>query len=203
MATKSGSLVDDIKSPYSSPYVHYSCSYTTERASTTTAGISVTLNFKGWLNSNSSYLGAGIILIIYARLNGGAWQSVTIKSGSTTWGANNTGTTKHSAPALTLTGASTADKINVEFYVARGDSGGNSGKLGTKSSPKVYAAKLPAYSAVTPEPEPEPTPTVSYYVRIKASGVWQKATPYVKVNGTWKKTTPYIKVSGVWKKGVS
>lgn len=199
MATKSGTLVNDVKSPYSSPYVHYSCSYTAERASATTVGISVTLNFKGWLNSNSSYLGTGIILNIYARLNGGAWQSVTIKSSSASW----SGTTKYSAPALTLTGVSTADKINVEFYVARGDSGGNSGKLGTKSSPKVYAAKLPTYSAVTPEPEPEPTPTVSYYVRIKASGVWQKATPYVKVNGTWKKTTPYIKVSGVWKKGVS
>ena len=200
MAMKSGSLVDDIKSPYSSPYVHYLCSYTTERASATTVGISVTLNFKGWLQSSASTLGAGKSLIIYARLNGGAWQSVTIKSSSASWSGN---TTKYSAPALTLTGASTADKINVEFYVARGDSGGNSGKLGTKSSPKVYAAKLPTYSAVTPEPEPEPTPTVSYYVRIKASGVWQKATPYVKVNGTWKKTTPYIKVSGVWKKGVS
>ena len=158
MATKSGSLVDDIKSPYSSPYVHYSCSYTTERASTTTAAISVALNFKGWLQSSASTLGAGKSLIIYARLNGGAWQSVTIKSSSASW----SGTTKYSAPALTLTGASTADKINVEFYVARGDSGGNSGKLGTKSSPKVYAAKLPAYSAVTPEPEPEPTPIVSY-----------------------------------------
>lgn len=201
MATKSGSLVDSVSSPYPSPYVYYSCSYTTERASTTTAEISVTLNFKGWLKSSSSYLGAGIILIIYARLNSGAWQSVTIKSSSAIWGVNNTGTTKHSAPALTLTGASTSDKINVEFYVARGDSGGNSGKLGTKSSPKIYAAKLPAYSAVTPEPEP--TPIVSYYVRIKASGTWQKATPYVKVNGTWKKAIPYIKVSGVWKKGVS
>lgn len=199
MATKSGSLVDDVKSPYSGPYVHYSCSYTTERASATTAGISVTLNFKGWLNSSSSYLGTGKSLIIYARLNGGAWQSVTIKSSSASW----SGTTKHSATALTLTGASTADKINVEFYVARGDSTGNAGKLGTKSSPKVYAAKLPAYSAVTPEPEPEPTPTVSYYVRIKASGAWQKATPYVKANGTWKKTIPYIKANGVWKKGVS
>lgn len=198
MATKSGSLVDDVKSPYSGPYVHYSCSYITERASTTTAAISVTLNFKGWLNSSSSYLGTGKSLIIYARLNGGAWQSVTIKSSSASW----SGTTKHSATALTLTGASTADKINVEFYVARGDSTGNAGKLGTKSSPKVYAAKLPAYSAVTPEPEPEPTPTVSYYVRIKASGAWQKATPYVKANGTWKKTIPYIKANGVWKKGV-
>lgn len=199
MATKSGSLVDDVKSPYSGPYVHYSCSYTTERASATTAGISVTLNFKGWLNSSSSYLGTGKSLIIYARLNGGAWQSVTIKSSSTSW----SGTTKHSASALTLTGASTADKINVEFYVARGDSTGNAGKLGTKSSPKVYAAKLPAYSAVTPEPDPEPTPTVSYYVRIKANGTWQKSTPYVKANGTWKKTIPYIKASGVWKKGGS
>ena len=150
MATKSGPLVNDVKSPYSGPYVHYSCLYTTERASATTTGISVTLNFKGWLNSNSSYLGTGIILNIYARLNGGAWQSVTIKSRSATWGANNTGTTKHSAPALTLTGSSTASKVTVEFYVVRGDSGGNAGKLGTKSNPKKYTATLPAYSAPTP-----------------------------------------------------
>ena len=200
MATVSGTLVNDVKSNYGSPYVHYSCTYVSTRADEDVSAVSVALSFKAWLHSSASFLGSGISLIIYARLNGGSWQSVAIKSSSASWSGN---TTKHFAPTLTVTGASTGGKINVEFYVARGDSGGNAGKLGTKSSPKVYAAKLPAYSAVTPEPEPEPTPTVSYYVRIKASGVWQKATPYVKVNGTWKKTTPYIKVSGVWKKGVS
>lgn len=199
MATVSGTLVNDVKSSYGSPYVHYSCTYVSTRENTTAATISVALSFKAWLQSSSSTLGTGKSLIIYARLNGGAWQSVTIKSSSASW----SGTTKRDAPTLTVTGTSTNDKINVEFYVARGDSTGNSGKLGTKSSPKVYAAKLPTYSAVTPEPEPEPTPTVSYYVRIKASGVWQKATPYVKVNGAWKKTIPYIKINGAWKKGVS
>lgn len=197
MATVSGTLVDDVKSSYGSPYVHYSCTYVSTRANTTTATISVALSFKAWLQSSSSTLGTGKSLVIYARLNGGAWQSVTIKSSSASW----SGTTKHSAPALTVTGTSTSDKINIEFYVTRGDSTGNSGKLGTKSSPKSYNAKLPTYNVVTPEPEL--TPTVSYYVRIKASGAWQKATPYVKVNGTWKKTIPYIKINGAWKKGVS
>lgn len=198
MATVSGTLVNDVKSSYGSPYVHYSCTYVSTRENTTTATISVALSFKAWLQSSSSTLGTGKSLIIYARLNGGAWQSVTIKSSSASWSGN---TTKYSAPTLTVTGTSTSDKINVEFYVARGDSTGNSGKLGTKSSPKSYNAKLPTYSAVTPEPEP--TPTASYYVHVKASGAWQKATPYVKVNGAWKKTIPYIKINGAWKKGVS
>lgn len=145
MATVSGTLVNDIKSSYGSPYVHYSCTYVSTRENTTTATISVALSFKAWLQSSSSTLGTGKSLIIYARLNGGAWQSVTIKSSSASW----SGTKKRDAPTLTVTGTSTNDKINVEFYVARGDSTGNSGKLGTKSSPKSYSAKLPTYSAAT------------------------------------------------------
>lgn len=197
MATVSGTLVNDVKSPYAGPYVHYSCTYTAERADSASANVSVTLNFKAWLNSSASKLGTGIVLYLYARLSGGSWTRVTVKSSSASWG----GTTKRDVPAVTLTGHSTGDKINVEFYVVRGDSGGNSGKLGTKSSPKSYNAKLPTYSAVTPEPEP--TPTASYYVHVKASGAWQKATSYVKVDGAWKKTIPYIKINGAWKKGVS
>ena len=41
MATTSGTLVSDIKSPYSGPYVHYSCTYTSTRANATTKTISV------------------------------------------------------------------------------------------------------------------------------------------------------------------
>lgn len=36
-------------------------------------------------------------------------------------------------------------------------------------------------------------------VRVKVSGVWKNAVPYVRVSGVWKVATPYVKVSGVWK----
>ena len=126
MATVSGTLVNDVKSSYGSPYVHYSCTYVSTRADTSSSAVSVALSFKAWLHSSASFLGTGISLIIYARLDGGSWQSVTIKSSSASWSGNST---KHSAPTLTVTGSSTGGKINVEFYVARGDSGGNAGKL--------------------------------------------------------------------------
>lgn len=201
MATVSGTLVNDVKSSYGSPYVHYSCTYVSTRENTTTATISVALSFKAWLQSSSSTLGTGKSLIIYARLNGGTWQSVTAKSSSASW----SGTTKRDAPTLTVTGTSTSDKINIEFYVARGDSTGNSGKLGTKSSPKSYSAKLPTYSAVTPEPEPEPTPTPTIVksFRYNINGTYHKAQRYEKINDVWVETQPRVNINNAWKKGVS
>jgi len=38
--------------------------------------------------------------------------------------------------------------------------------------------------------------------RIRVSGTWKGATPYVRVNGAWKKATAYVRVNGNWKKGV-
>ena len=195
MATTSGTLVNDVKSPYAGPYVHYSCTYTAERADSASANVSVTLNFKAWLNSSASKLGTGIVLYLYARLSGGSWTRVTVKSSSASW----SGTTKRDVPAVTLTGHSTGDKINVEFYVVRGDSGGNSGKLGTASSPKKYAAKLPAYGGGTSSPSPS---AGDGFVYVKAGGVWKKAVPYVRTGGAWKQATPYCKSNGAWKKGV-
>ena len=198
MATKSGTLVNDVKSPYSSPYVHYSASYTSTRADSSTASISISLTFKAWLNSSTSKLGTGISLIVYARISGGAWKSVTIKDKSASW----SGTTKHSASPIVLTGNSTSDKITVEFYVARGDSSGNAGKLGTKSSPKKYTAVLPAYGGDTPTPEPEPTPPVEYGAYFKVNNEWKEAVVNVNDNETWKETIPYIKLDDTWKEGV-
>lgn len=146
MATISGTLVSDIKSSYSGPYVHYSCTYTSTRSNSTTKTISVALNFKAWLNSSLSTLGTGIGLKVYARIKGSSsWSSKTVKSTSASW----SGTTKHSVDTITLSGSSASAKITIEFYVARTDSGNNSGKLGTSSSPKSYSAKLPTYSATT------------------------------------------------------
>lgn len=35
--------------------------------------------------------------------------------------------------------------------------------------------------------------------RVKVSGTWKYAIPYVKVAGTWRQAKPYVKVGGVWK----
>ena len=195
MATVSGTLVNDVKSSYGSPYVHYSCTYVSTRADTSSEAVSVALSFKAWLHSSASFLGAGISLIIYARLNGGSWQSVTIKSSSASWSGNST---KHSAPTLTVTGSSTGGKINVEFYVARGDSGGNAGKLGTKSSPKAYSVKLPTYGG-----SGGGSSGVLRCCRYNIGGTYKKAQRYEKINGAWVETLPRVKVSGSWKKGVN
>ena len=38
--------------------------------------------------------------------------------------------------------------------------------------------------------------------RLRVSGAWKKATPYLRVNGAWKKCKAYLRDSGSWKKGV-
>ena len=195
MATVSGTLVNDVKSNYGSPYVHYSCTYVSTRADEDVSAVSVALSFKAWLHSSASFFGTGISLIIYARLNGGSWQSVAIKSSSASWSGN---TTKYSAPVLTVTGASTGGKINVEFYVARGDSGGNAGKLGTKSSPKAYSVKLPTYGG-----SGGGSSGVLRCCRYNIGGTYKKAQRYEKINGAWVETLPRVKISGSWKKGVN
>lgn len=196
MATKSGTLVNNVKSPYSGPYVHYSAAYTSTRANSSSKSISVSLTFKAWLDSSASKLGTGIILTVYARISGGAWKSVTIKGNDASWG----GTTKHSAIPITLTGNSTADKITVEFYVARGDSGGKSGKLGTKSNPKQYSAMLPAYSNNTPAPEP--TSQEEYGAYYNVNGTWKASYVFINNNNTWTKSEPNIKINNTWMEGV-
>ncbi len=197
MATTSGTLVNDVKSPYSGPYVHYSATYFSARADASSQAVTVTLNFKAWLQSSLSTLGTGIILIIYARISGGKWKSVVIKQSNDSWN----GTAKHSADALTLSGSSSGNKISVEFYVARGDSRGNAGRLGSSSSPKKYTASLPAYqSGGSGGDSPSGTVARGY---IHTGGVWKPAPEFINPDGTWKKAEAYVYAGGVWKKGVN
>jgi hypothetical protein len=35
--------------------------------------------------------------------------------------------------------------------------------------------------------------------RVRSSGPWQKAVPYVRYNGGWRETIPYVRHGGVWK----
>ena len=86
----------------------------------------------------------------------------------------------------------------MEFYVARGDSGGNAGKLGTKSSPKAYSAKLPTYGG-----SGGGSSGVLRCWRYNVGGTYRKAQRYEKINGAWVETLPRVKVSGSWKKGVN
>ncbi|QFG09136.1 minor tail protein [Arthrobacter phage Sporto] len=38
--------------------------------------------------------------------------------------------------------------------------------------------------------------------RVRQSGVWKEAIPYVKQNGSWKLAQPYSKVNGIWRKSI-
>lgn len=38
--------------------------------------------------------------------------------------------------------------------------------------------------------------------RVKVSGVWKEAIPYVRVSGVWKLARPWVKVMGTWKEGI-
>lgn len=131
-----GVLVSKVSSTVSSPTVHYSAKYD---ATKTGSALSVKLTFGAWLNSSGSKLGTGAKLTVYARLNGGAWQSVVIKKTSDSW----SGTAEHSA-SLTLTATTTASTATIEFYVTRNGStySGTAGNLGSSSSPKKYTIKI-------------------------------------------------------------
>ena len=39
-------------------------------------------------------------------------------------------------------------------------------------------------------------------VRLRMSGGWKEAIPYVRVNGVWKEVMPYIRSNGQWKEGI-
>lgn len=134
-SSSSGILVEKVSSTVSSPSVHYSARY---EASKNGSNLSVKLTFAAWLNSGGSKLGTGAKLTIFARINGGAWQSVVIKKTSESW----SGTSQHSA-ALTLTAASSGT-ATVEFYVTRNGStySGTAGNLASSASPKKYTVKL-------------------------------------------------------------
>lgn len=189
-------LISKISSTAGSPTVNYSATYTATRATSTTANVSVTLSFKGWLNSSASNLGNGIKLTVYARMNGGAWSSAVLKTTSQAW----SGTTQHTANNIVLSGSATSNKAKIEFYVTRSGStyGGSAGNLGSASKPKSYTATLPAYDDGgddTPTPEPVST---DKYIYFKIGGVWKKSIAYIK-NSTWKKSAANIKTGGVWK----
>lgn len=192
MATKSGTLVNDVKSPYSSPYVHYSATYSSEREDASSPAVSVTLDCEGWLQSSASFLGAGILLTIHARIAGGKWKTCTVKGTNDSWN----GTARHSAASLTVTGSAAGDKATVEFFVTRDDGGGNAGRLGSAKNPRKYTASLPVYAGQSGE---NPASDSGGMVYCKVGGVWKQAKAYVKSGGVWKQAKAYVKSGGIWK----
>lgn len=184
MATVSGTLTSKVTSTASSPNVNYSATYVSTRTSKTTKGVSVKVDFSAWLPSSASTLGTGIKLTIFARINGGAWKSVVLKSTTDAW----SGTSKHNA-SITLTTNTTDSTATVEWYVSRTGStySGTAGTLGSSSNPKSHKINLPVY-------------TSEKYIQVYVDGTWKSGIPYVFVNGTWKKTTcVYVRANDVWK----
>ena len=192
MAIRTGTLVNDVRSPYSSPYVHYSATYSAERDDSSPSAVSVTLRFKAWLQHAASFLGNGIVLTVHARISGGSWKSVTIKSRNDEWHGN---TTKYSADDLTVTGTVPSGKATVEFYVTRDDRGGNSGRIASANKPKKYTASLPVYSTQTENP---PAHDDGGRVFVKVSGVWKRADGFINSGGVWKRARVFIKSGGTW-----
>lgn len=199
MATTTATMTSKVTSTASSPNVNYSAAYTATRESETTKTVSVKLNYSAWLPSSGSKLGTGIKLTIYARINGGTWKSVVLKSTSAVW----SGTAKHTA-SLTLSASTTASTAKIEWYVSRTGStcSGTAGTLGSASNPKSYTISLPAYSSggSTPTEPDTPTPTADKYVYVRVGGAWKQAVPYVHISGAWKKVTAaYVHINGAWK----
>lgn len=198
MATTTATMTSKVTSTASSPNVNYSAAYTATRTDETTKTVSVKLNYSAWLPSSGSKLGTGIKLTIYARINGGAWKSVVLKSTSAVW----SGTAKHTA-SLTLSASTTSSTAKIEWYVSRTGStySGTAGTLASASGPKAYNISLPAYSAGGSTPvDPDPAPTSDKYVYVRVGGAWKQAVPYVRVGGLWKKVTAaYVRINGAWK----
>lgn len=135
-SSKSGTLVDKVSSTVSSPTVNYSALYSAVKNGT---ALTVDLSFAAKLNSSGSSLGTGIKLMVYARINGGGWQSAVIKENNTSW----RGSTLHSVN-LNLSAESSGSSVTVDFYVTRSGStyGGTAGTLGSASSPKSYTFNI-------------------------------------------------------------
>lgn len=208
MEMTSGTLISQAISTASSPAVNYVASYAASRASSSTAAVSVAVAVSARLNSSGSKLGTGIQLTVFARVNGGAWQSAVIKGNAETW----SGTERHMT-SLTLPVNTTANAAKVELYVSRTGSSysGSAGILGSAANPKSGVASLPAYTAPSTGNTSDSTSgntsggsssgstSDSKYCYVRVNGVWKKAVPYVKMNGIWKEAAPYVRVGGVWK----
>lgn len=129
--TSGSGTIATVQSTASSPTVNYSGSYTWQKSGTS---LTVPVKFAAWISS-SAWLGTGKKLTVYARLNGGTWKSVVIKSNDDSWKYSST---KHYA-SVSLTGnAKTTNTI--EWYVTRDGSNtsGSAGKMGSSGSPKKH-----------------------------------------------------------------
>ena len=200
MATTSGVLTEKVSSTVSSPAVHYSAAYSAERAGDSDGNVSVRLTFGAWLNSDSAVLGTGIQLTVFARIDGGVWQSVVLKNRASVW----KGTDRHTA-SLMLTVNATGDAAAVEWFVSRDGSvsSGTAGILGSRMQPMRYGVSLPAYAAAQAGSASNGASTGAAgngLVYCRVGGVWKSAVPYVKAGGVWKTAVPYVRSGGVWKR---
>ena len=130
-AVSGSGSISRVSSTVSTPPVNYSGSYTWSKSGNS---LTVPVTFRAWI-SKSAKLGSGILLTVYARLNGGAWKSAVIKSSGAVW--QNSAAT-HSA-SITLNAAAKSSNT-IEWYVTRAGSSfaGSAGSLGSASKPKKH-----------------------------------------------------------------
>ena len=130
-AVSGSGSISRVSSTVSTPPVNYSGSYTWSKSGNS---LTVPVTFRAWI-SKSAKLGSGILLTVYARLNGGAWKSAVIKSSGAVW--QNSAAT-HSA-SVTLNAAAKSSNT-IEWYVTRAGSSfaGSAGSLGSASKPKKH-----------------------------------------------------------------
>ena len=130
-AVSGSGSISKVSSTVSTPPVNYSGSYTWSKSGNS---LTVPVTFRAWI-SKSAKLGSGILLTVYARLNGGAWKSAVIKSSGAVW--QNSAAT-HSA-SITLNAAAKSSNT-IEWYVTRAGSSfaGSAGSLGSASKPKKH-----------------------------------------------------------------
>ena len=130
-AVSGSGSISRVSSTVSTPPVNYSGSYTWSKSGNS---LTVPVTFRAWI-SKSAKLGSGILLTVYARLNGGAWKSAVIKSSGAVW---QNSAAAHSA-SVTLNGAAKSSNT-IEWYVTRAGSSfaGSAGSLGSASKPKKH-----------------------------------------------------------------
>lgn len=73
--------------------------------------------------------------------------------------------------------------------------------IGANAKSGTFAFKLETYSGSTliGSSIGYATGTIVGLAKVKVSGTWRRACPWVKVSGTWKRAIPYTKASGTWK----
>lgn len=124
------------------------------------------------------------VTVTVTKKNSDFTDNLTVKIGSTTIKTINSYTTQK----ITFTGAEIVTAYKA--ITASATSGTFTFTITTKNgSTTVGTASKTA------------TGNIIGTMKLKVSGTWKHAVPWVNVNGTWKRAVGWTRVSGTWKKG--